>query len=78
MHPKAPPHHFHPRGGGFGGPDHPLLVLALPLAFLLLLLLRGGGDSHHLALLASSAVATVEGAGRCRGRKRGARPPGSP
>ena len=76
-HPKAPPHHFHP-----GGPAHPLLVLALPLAFLLLLLLlRGGGDGHHLALLAASAAAALAaaaGAARLlRGCLRLRRSPGS-
>jgi len=74
-HPKAPPHHFHPGAG----PAHPLLVLALPLAFLLLLLLLRGGDGHHLALLAASAAAALgaaAGAARLlRGRLR--RSPGS-
>jgi hypothetical protein len=57
---------------------HPLLVLALPLAFLLLLLLRGGGD-HRLALLAASALAAAAaGAVRLlRGRLRLRRSAGS-
>ncbi|RCV11940.1 hypothetical protein SEVIR_2G237400v4 [Setaria viridis] len=76
-HPKASPHQFHPGAG----PAHPLLVLALPLAFLLLLLLLRGGDGHHLALLAASAAAALgaaAGAARLlRGRIRLRRSPGS-
>jgi hypothetical protein len=78
-HGKAhhPPHLLH-----YPVPAHPLLVLALPLAFvlLLLLLLRGGGD-HRLALLAASVTAALTAAaGAARllwGRLRLRRSPGS-
>ncbi|XP_020181969.1 uncharacterized protein [Aegilops tauschii subsp. strangulata] len=70
---------LHPHGLRPGGPPHPALILALPLALLLLLLLLR--DDRHLLLLAAAATAALAAAAAAarllRGRLRMRRSPQS-